>query len=175
MAIDIWPISAMAFPISQTIEIEGIINSYGDGQEQRVNTGLPRVRADGQGGVTNHIGLKSFSVKISRLQYLTNPVAGNSNLDNSVKELWNFFIKQFYDSVTNQPKWDSFYWYNPVENDDFSTWTGDSVSAGTNSRGEAVTEKTGRYRVRFASQSLTFDQLRYCIFDLGIDLVEVVA
>ena len=172
--VDIWPISYMAFPIGQSIAVEGVVNSYGDGQEQRINTGLPRTRADGQGGIGRYIGVRSFTVKVSRLQYLSNPVSTNAYLNNSAKELWKFFLKQFYDSVNNRPVWKSFYWYNPVENDNVDTWTGDDASNGRNSRNEIVLNTTGRYRVRFAGQEMTLNQLNYCIFDIGLELLEVV-
>ena len=174
MVVDVWPISYMAFPIAQSISVEGIVNSYGDGQEQRINTGLPRTRADGQGGVSRYVGVRQFTVKVSRLQYLSNPVSSNRQLNNSAKELWKFFLEQFYDARNERPVWKSFYWYNPVENDQVSTWTGDTSSNGRNSRNEVVRNTTGRYRVRFASQELTLNQLNYCIFDIGLDLLEVV-
>ena len=174
MAVAIWPISAMAFPIDQSIAVDTIVNSFGDGYEQRINTSVPRSRANNQGGVTTHVGVKSFKVRVSRLQWLTNPVSGNSNLDNSGKKLWEFYLARFYNSTTNKPQYESFYWYNPIENDQTDTWTGDSSSSGSNSRSEAVTNTTGRYLVKFPP-SLSFTQVKYCIFDIGLDLQEVVA
>ena len=164
----------MAFPMDHVLEVDGIINNFGDGYEQRLNTGLPRSRADGEGGVTSYIGVNVFTVNVPRLQWLTNPVSGNANLDNSTKVLWKFFKDRFYDVTNNVPQWESFYWYNPIENDDTDTWTGDTTSSGTNSRGEAVTEKTGRYLVRF-TQRMSRTQFVYCLFRFGLELREVPA
>lgn len=42
----------------------------------------------------------------------------------------------------------SFYAYNTAENDDTTTWTGDTVNNGTDSRGQAVSNTTGRYLMK---------------------------
>lgn len=174
MAPPIWPITLMAFPMDHQLLVDGVINSFGDGFEQRIVTGLPRLRADGEGGVSTYIGRNVFTVGVPRLQWLTNPIPGNANLDNSTKVLWNFYKDRFYNPSTNVPQWEAFYWYNPVENDDFSTWTGDTPNTGTNGRGEAVSEATGRYLVRFQT-GLTRTQFIYCLFRFEIELEEVAA
>lgn len=175
MAIAIFPISAAGLPLQSDLEIDGIINSFGSGFEQRLVTGLPRgPRADGEGSLTTYIGVNIFAVGLPQLLFQTQPVAGNANLDNSVRKLWDFYKARFYDATLNIPQWEAFYWYNPDENDDLTTWTGDSSSSGTNSRGEAVSEAIGRYLVRF-EQGLSRVRFVQCVFRFDLILKEVAA
>ena len=175
MAIPIFPISAAGLPLDSTLEIDGIINSFGDAYEQRLVTGLPRgPRADGEGDQSTYIGVNIFSVGLPQLLFQSQPVVGNANLDNSVRELWEFYKNRFYDAAANVPQWEAFYWYNPDENDDILTWFGDTVKAGTNSRGEAVTHETGRYLVRF-DQGLSRSRFVQCVFKFDLILREVAA
>jgi len=175
MAIPIFPVAAAGLPLTSDLEIDGIINSFGDGFEQRIVTGLPRgPRSDGEGGQSTYIGVNIFEVGLPQLLYPTQPVSGNANLDNSVRALWEFYKDRFYDATNNVPQWEAFYWYNPDENDDLSTWFGDTTKAGTNSRGEAVTEATGRYLVRF-DQRLSRIRFVQCVFRFNLTLREVAA
>ena len=175
MPIPIFPISNMFFPLITDLEIDGIINSFGDAFEQRIITGLPRgPRADGEGDQSTFIGVNIFTININNLQYITQPVTGNANLDNSVRELWKFYKDRFYDAANNVPQWEAFYVYNLDENDNLLIWTGDSSSSGNNSRGEAVTEKTGRYLVRF-EQQLSRSRFVSCLFRTNLTLREVAA
>jgi len=175
MAIPIFPISDMFFPLITDLEIDGLINSFGDAYEQRLTTGLPRgPRSDGEGAQSTYIGVNIFTITIDNLQYVTQPVSGNANLDNSVRKIWEFYKDRFYDAANNVPQWEAFYVYNLDENDDLSTWFGDTSKSGTNSRGEAVTEATGRYLVRF-EQQLSRSRFVACLFQVGITLREVAA
>lgn len=175
MAVSIFPISNMYFPLITDFEIDGLINSFGDAYEQRIVTGLPRgPRADGEGAQSTYIGVNIFTIQLDNLQYVTQPVTGNVNLDNSVRKLWEFYKDRFYDAANNVPQWEAFYVYNLDENDDLSTWFGDTTKAGTNSRGEAVTEATGRYLVRF-EQRLSRSRFVSCLFRGDLTLREVTA
>ncbi len=175
MAIPIFPVAAAGLPLDSALEVDGVINNFGDGFEQRIVTGLPRgPRSDGEGGQTTYIGVNVFSVGLPQLLFPTQPVVGNANLDNSVRALWGFYKDRFYDAVNNVPQWEAFYWYNPDENDDLLTWFGDVTKAGTNSRGEAVTEATGRYLVRF-DQGLSRQRFVQCVFKFNLVLREVAA
>ncbi len=175
MAIPIFPVAAAGLPLTSELEVDGLINSFGDGFEQRLVTGLPRgPRADGEGSLTTYIGVNIFTVGLPQLQFQSQPVSGNANLDNSVRLLWDFYKARFYNAATNVPQWEAFYWYNPDENDDLSTWFGDTTKAGTNSRGEAVSEKTGRYLVRF-EQGLSRERFVQCVFRFNLSLREVAA
>jgi hypothetical protein len=60
-----------------------------------------------------------------------------------------------------------------MENDDISTWKGSDADSGTNSRGEAVTNVTGRYFVRWAEPVMSVQQFYQCFFEIGLDLIEV--
>ena len=175
MAVPIFPISDWYFPLQIDLEVDGIINSFGDGYEQRIVTGLPRgPRSDGEGNQATFIGINIFSVVLDRLQYVTQPVSGNANLDNSIRKLWKFYKDRFYDATNNVPQWEAFYVYSLDENDDLSTFTGDTTSSGTNSRGESVDEKTGRYLVRF-EQQLSRTRFINCLFNANLVLREVAA
>ena len=175
MAIPIWPIEFMIFPLDSTLEIDGLINEFGDAYEQRFVTGLPRgPRSDGEGAQSTYISVNIFSVGINKIQYASQPVSGNANLDNSIRKLWEFYKDRFYNASTNVPQWEAFYWYNPDENDNTDTWFGDTSKSGINSRGEAVTEATGRYLVRF-EQVLTRSRFIRCLFKSNLVLREVAA
>ena len=85
MAVPIFPVSAAGLPLDSDLEIDGLVNSFGDAFEQRIVTGLPRgPRADGEGNLSTYIGVNIFSVGIPHLLFQTQPVGGNANLDNSI-------------------------------------------------------------------------------------------
>ncbi len=175
MAIPIWPIEFLVFPFTSDLEVDGLINSFGDGYEQRLVTGLPRgPRADGEGDQSTYIGVNIFNVGYNKLQFATQPVTGNANLDNSMRKLWEFYKDRFYNTSTGVPQWEAFYFYNADENDDVTTWFGDTSKAGTNSRGEAVSEATGRYLVRFEKR-LSRTRFIWCLFRGELLLREVAA
>lgn len=171
----IWPIPAIYIPFSTSLHVDAFINNFGDGFEQRIVNALPRgPRADGEGILNTFVGRFSFSPKLSNLRFpLQGAEDGNTNLDSSVRKLWKFYRERFYDSVTDTIKWESFYFYNLDENDKLSTWTGDTASSGTNGRGEAVTEKTGRYLTRFGSPDLTRERFVQHLFQITLELIEV--
>lgn len=172
----IFPISAIAVPLNQDWTVEAHIHGFGSGQEQRIVTEIPwGSRADGVGGSKTFVGTRRFSLISPRLLFRTQPVAGNANLDNSVEKIINFWRDLFYNSTTGKVQFQAFYWYNPNENDDTDTWTGDSVTSGTNSRGEAVTNVTGRYLVRLAEPKLSLSFFVRCLNQLGLEVVEVAA
>lgn len=175
MAVPIFPISNHYFPLRSDLTIDALVNSFGDGYEQRIVTGLPRgPRADGEGGQSTYIGVNEFTIVLKNVQYVTQPHATNANIDDSVRKLWSFFKARFYDAANRKPQWEAFYVYNLDENDDLTTWKGDTPAAGTNSRGEAVSEKTGRYLVRFDSK-LSRSRFVRCLFNFSIVLKEVAA
>ncbi len=159
----VFPMTAYAYPLTHELRVDAIVNSFGDGQEQRIITSLPRQRADGIGGVNTYIGVNVFKVGIPHAL-----MRGT----NSVEQLWDFYLKTFYENGVI--KYESFYWYNPQENDATSTWTGDTPSSGTNSRGEAVTNQTGRYKVRFAQPNLSKSLFMRCVTSFDLEFVEVV-
>lgn len=165
MATKVFPITAYAYPLDHTLRVDSIVNTFGDGQEQRIITALPRSRANGFGSISTYAGINTFTVTIPHIPY-------RGSLRDSVEVLWNFYQSCFYENGV--VKYDSFYWYNPQENDNTATWTGDTPSSGTNSRGENVTNATGRYRVRFADSTLTKSLFMRCTTSVGLELVEVV-
>lgn len=172
----IWPISVMTFPLDSELSVQGVVHSFGGIHEQRVIMDVPvGPRADGEGGQSTYVGRNTFLVGIDSLHYVSSSgslVPGNVNIDNAVRVLWRFYKNRFYDAATRTVQWEAFYWYNPDENDNVLTWTGDVASAGLNCFGEAVTEVTGRYLVRF-SQSLRRSRFRRFLFNFQLELIEV--
>ncbi len=178
MAIAIFPLHHIRVELIRDFEIPGaIINSFGRPYEQRIITSLPRgPRADGEGTLSTFVGESTFRLQFSDILYPSTPFgAGNTNLDNSIRALWSFFKDLFYDATANVVKWDPFYIYDPAENDDKTTWKGDTVANGTNSRSEAVTNQTGRYLVRTELAFLSISQVRSCFFNSSFVFVEVAA
>lgn len=172
----IWPISSLYFPLVHDLGVSGVVNSFGSGYEQRIITDIPRgPRADGEGDQTTYVGQNIFRIDIRNLQYNSMPHATNAAIDNSFSKLWNFYKSCFYDPATGQIFWQPFYIYNPTENDNVATWTGDVASAGVNSQNKAVTNLTGRYLVRFSSPNLSMTRFRQCLFRGGLTVVEVVS
>lgn len=170
----IFPISDLYFPLDSTLTVDGAVNPFGSGYEQRIITDYPRgPRADGEGNLTTYVGNNTFNVVIRNLKrdYAAHPT--NAHIRNSMKALWKFYKECFYDPLTGQIKWDPFYFYNLTENDNLDTWTGDVVSAGMNSFGEIVSNRTGRYLVRFVESTLNLSRFRGCLFSTGLALVEV--
>ena len=172
----IWPISAMTFPLDSELSVQGVVHPFGGLHEQRIIFDLPvGLRADGEGGRSTYIGRNIFRVGINNLSYVSSSgalVPGNPNIDNAVRTLWRFYKARFYDAITGEIKWEAFYWYNPDENDNVLTWTGDVASVGINCFGERVTEVTGRYLVRF-DQTLNRSRFRRFLFNFQIELIEV--
>ena len=176
MAAPIWPISAMTFPLDSTLSVEAVVHPFGGLHEQRVVMELPvGPRADGEGGLSTYIGRNTFQVGINRLSYVSSVgtvVPGNPNIDNAVRTLWSFYKARFFNVRTQVVQWEAFYWYNPDENDNVLTWTGDVASGGVNCFGEAVTNRSGRYLVRFG-QELSRNRFQRFLFNFQIELVEV--
>ena len=176
MATPIWPISNLYFPLEHELHVGSVVNSFGSGYEQRIVTDFPRgPRSDGEGGQSTYVGQNSFRLRVRNLNYDNVPEAKNPSIDNSFKKLWSFYKSCFYDPVTRQIFWKSFYVYNPTENDDISTWTGEIARAGVDSQGVAVTNITGRYRVRFSDSSLSLTRFRACLYNGTLTLIEVAA
>ena len=173
---EVFPISDLYYPLVHGILVDAVVNSFGAGYEQRIVTDFPRgPRADGEGGLTTFVGRNYFTLTINNLRYnnLINPL--NNEIDNSLKKLWNFYKATFYDARTGRIGWSAFYIYNPTENDNVRTWTGDVASAGVGSQGNAVTNLTGRYLVRFSESNFSMSRFRQCLFTGSIELNEVVA
>ena len=176
MALKVWPISDMYYPLVHNLQINSVINSFGSGYEQRIVTDFARgPRADGEGGQSKYVGQSMFTISLERLLYPFQPFSGNPNIDNSIRQLWKFYKECFYNPITGQVKWDAFYFYNLNENDNLDTWTGDVVSNGINFLGNPVTNETGRYIVRFAESNLSITRFKTCLFNTGLSFVEVAA
>ena len=172
----IWPIDAIYYPFVHTLKVDGHINSYGSGYEQRIVTDYARgPRADGEGGLTKYVGTNMFSVKMNNMLLTKNPHPSNAEIESSVVKLWQFYKSCFYDPATGRIGWDPFYFYSVNENDNVETWTGDVVSAGDNSRGVAVNNRIGRYLVRFQEPSLSITRFRTCLFNQDMAFQEVAA
>ena len=172
----IWPISNLYFPLVHSLNVGALVNSFGSGFEQRIITDYPRgPRSDGEGGQSKYLGQNTFSIRMRNLNYENSPEAVNANIDNSFKKLWSFYKSCFYDPMTGAIFWKPFFVYNPTENDDISTWTGDTVSAGRNSQGVIVHNFTGRYLVRFDAPTLSLTRFRACLYNGSLLLVEVAA
>jgi hypothetical protein len=173
MSVAIFPVSAIRRPLDTTFGFEGVVHSYGKPYEQRIITSLPYgPREDGTGSQGTYPGGHTFRIGHPHLHFRTQPVAGNANLDNSVDALWDFYLARIYDSTNQKLQWEAFYWYDPAINDDTDTWFGDTVKAGTNSRGEAVTNETGRYLVRFG-QEISKSDVMYLMWAFSLELIEV--
>jgi len=156
-----WPLTDFEVINSHIIRQKVHIHELGGGQEQRITNELAwGPRSDGLGTQTTHTGRHAFTISIKQLLYPANVYPTNANLDNSVIALITLFRDVFYSGGSEVFK--CFWFYNPQENDDFDTWTGTTVKAGTNSRGEAVDNIEGRYPVRFADPEISIDQIRWC-------------
>ena len=172
----IWPISKLYFPLAHILDVNATVNRFGSGYEQRIVTDYPRgPRADGEGGQSRYVGQNRFGIEFTNLLYENSPHPINADIDNSFKKLWNFYKSTFYNQITGEIFWQSFFFYNPTENDDVSTWTGETASAGRNSQGLAVTNITGRYTVRFEDAGLSLSRFRRCLFNGRLTLIEVAA
>ena len=172
----IWPISDLYLPLVHELQVDGVVNSFGSGYEQRIITDIPRgPRADGEGKQSIYVGTNIFQVTFSNLRLLDMSVPTNVHVNNSVRALWKFYKACFYDASTGQIFWRPFFFYSLLENDAVSTWTGSVNSAGINLRGEAVTNLTGRYLVRFSESTLSIDRFRHCLFSGSLTLIEVAA
>jgi hypothetical protein len=99
-------------------------------------------------------------------------------LEDSVEAAWTFFIELFYDDSIATPVigYPAFYYYDPLINDNKLTWKGDTAS-GTlqNSRGEDVTNVTGRYLVRFVESKFRKSHFIRCLTSFSLELIEVAA
>ena len=176
MPTKIWPVSHIYYPLDHRIDSDAVVNKYGAGFEQRITTDYPRgPRADGEGGVTTYIGTSTFSLNINNMRLSGGRHPTNADIENSIRKLWSFYKSCFYDPVTGRIGWDAFFFYNPNENDDYTTWTGETPSAGSNSKGEAVTNLTGRYLVRFMEPNMSISRFKTCFFNSSMELVEVAA
>ena len=176
MPTKIWPISNLYFPLVHVLNVNAVVNRFGSGYEQRIVTDYPRgPRSDGEGGQSRYVGQNLFGINFTNLQYVNTPSMINAAIDNSFKKLWEFYKSCFYDQATGRIDWQSFFFYNPTENDDVSTWTGEVASAGMSSVGLPVTNLTGRYRVRFEDSSLSLSRFRRCVFSGQLNLIEVTA
>lgn len=174
MAIEIFPGSRHTIESNHAVKINATVNSFGGIYEQRIVHDIPVTRQDGTLRNQKHTGRHELFIRAERLKFESFPVPGNANLNNSIEKIWQFFHdKIFYDSVADAAVWNSFYVYDKVENDDLSTWTGDTPSSGTNSRGQAVTEASGRYKVRLSTPEFSRDLLEGCFFGMGIPVLEV--
>lgn len=176
MAIPIFPVEAIRRPLESQFEIQTVINSFGYPYEQRIVTSLPYgPRESGWGTQRTYIGRSRFAVGIQHMRMRSQLVPGNANLNNGFEKLWEFYQDRFYNQTTRQIKYEAFYWYDPLVNDQKTTWTGDTSSNGFNSRMEAVTNVTGRYLVRFAESNLSRSCFRSCLVDMRLEFVEVAA
>ena len=176
----IWPVSDLYYPLNHSLQVDGVVNSFGSGYEQRILTDIPRgPRADGEGGFSTYVGRNSFQLTLNNMRLSDMAVPSNIHINNSVRALWKFYKSTFYDPVTERIFWQPFFFYNPIENDAHITWTGSVGSAGLNSRNEPVTNVTGRYLVRFFDITLSYSQFRSCLFNIGgggaLTLIEVAA
>ena len=171
----IFPVTTVVVPATHELSVDAFVHSFGSGQEQRIVNDLARTRADGMGGVTKYVGTNRFTIKYPKVAWNRSARTENALLEDDFKKAWEFFQDSFYDSVGDEISWQPFYWYNKAENDDLSTWTGSDASSGTNSRGESVSNTTGRYLVRWAEPIMSVQQFQQCFFEFGLDIVEVVA
>lgn len=166
MAYTLFPVAAMAYPLDHDLDIDAIVNSYGGGYEQRIVLDVARgPRSDGEGTQSTYVGQNKFTIGIPRIQATTQPdPSSNPLLDNSVDALWSFYKDRFYNSTTGEVQWQAFYWYNPGENADKTTWD----------VGDTAAMKKGRYLVRFGEPSMSKTQFIHSLYSFKIDLIEVV-
>lgn len=170
----IWPISDLYFPLVHVLNIGAKINPFGSGFEQRITTDIPRgPRSDGEGGQSIYVGQNVFRINTRNLKYKGIPYAANVNIENNIRKLWQFYKSCFYDPNTGRVMWEPFYFYNLTENDNISTWTGDTVNNGVNSVNDPVSNVTGRYLMRFDEPSMSITRFRSCLFSSSLILIEV--
>ncbi len=178
MAVKIFPVAAFGFPEDVEIDIKTTVNPLGGLREQRIVNDIPAgPRESGVGTQRTFIGRGTFSVGIPRVEFRGDPFPGNANLENSVEAAWIFFIELFYDDSIATPVigYPAFYYYDPLINDDKDTWKGDTVANGTNTRGEAVSNVTGRYLVRFVESKFKKSHFIRCLTSFSLELIEVAA
>ena len=174
MAIKIFPVGAMVFPLDNMLTIKSTVNPFGGLREQRIVNDLPEgPREDGTGSQRTFIGRNSWVVSIPHIEFRGDPFPGNSNLEDSVETLWQFFQDLFYDSANKIIGYPAFYFYDAIVNDDKDTWKGDTSANGTNSRGEAVTNVTGRYLGRFKESAMSRSAFVRCLTSFSLELIEV--
>jgi len=177
----IWPTSIPLVPLDHGIRIGGVVNSFGGIYEQRIINELPITRSPGvyysgsPAGVA-HVGRHELSFRFDKLVYSRSNRTDNSLLNDGFAAAWKFYLSLFYNSSTQRVGWSPFYLYNKGENDALATWTGsDAAGPANNSRGESCTNATGRYLVRLKEPYYSYKQLSMCLYELGLDVVEVAA
>ena len=166
----------MAFPLDNMLTIKSTVNPFGGLREQRIVNDLPEgPREDGTGSQRTFIGRNSWVVSIPHLEFRGDPFPGNSNLEDSVETLWQFFQDLFYNSTSKIIKYEAFYFYDAIINDNKLTWKGDTVVSNgyLNTRGEAVTNVTGRYLGRFKESSMSRSAFVRCLTSFSLELIEV--
>ncbi len=141
------------FPLPGEREYEEVEIPGSPGYERGVIRGPANSRADGTGSVSSYRGRNVFQI--------------------TVKDVLPFGAMDYFSEILDflQARKDAgneaFYWYNALENDCMATWTGDTASSGTNGAGVAVTNETGRYKVRFYGK-LPWNHNQPRVADIGV-------
>jgi len=173
----VFPIQAIRTPLDHEYQIKAVINTFGQGQEQRILPGgldTSLSRDDGTGTLAVFPVWRTWSISIRNIVFRSDPFSGNALLDDSLEKLLEFYHNLFYDSTNNKVRFLSFYWYDPGINDDRSTWLGSDSASGTNSLGETVYNTTGRFTVRFADGMISFSRMQRCLTSVdGLQVIEV--
>jgi phage-related protein len=130
--------------LTHSLKLSNHIVSMGDGFEQRVNKNLTFNHADGEGNNSSYKGINTFKLVFKNLPHVNN----NNNYD--ANKLWAFY-------KARNGSLDAFYFYNPSEG---------AIDTGGNNT-------TGRYLVRFTSDSLSRDNFMRHLYNYGLDVVEV--
>ena len=132
-------------PVRQELHFNTLVQSLGDGFEQRANKNLAYSRATGEGTVASYKGRNRFTITMDMLAHVNNDSSQMAN------KLWAFYKAQLGGFT-------AFYFYNPAE-----APTADATGVST----------TGRYLVRFEEQNLSRENFALKLFRSGISLIEV--
>ena len=176
----IWPVTVKTIPLGITLSVNAHVNKFGGLSEQRIVNDLPYQRASDGTGRYNQtfVGRFNFSVKYEQVFWDRPTRSENALLEDDLITAWRFFLDLHYDTTASNVQWLPFYWYNKGENDNLITWLGSDAPPSPpyyNTRGETVTNYTGRYLVRFVQSAMSVQQFRSCLFKFGLELIEVEA
>lgn len=142
MPVSVFPV-LVSYPTGHSLMLDLIVNSYGDGYEQRIVKNVAFSRADGEGTVSAYKGINRFSLKVDSAPY------GSTKKANV---LWAFFKARMNANC------EAFYLYVFPE------------AAAIDLTGVAT---VGRYLVRFAELNLTRELFTHQLFNHSLEVVEV--
>jgi hypothetical protein len=117
-------------PAVRGIRFANLVQSFGDGFEQRANLNLAWTRATGTGPVSAMKGIFNWRLQFRTMEH------SNNDITKVAVQIWRFYIARL-------GGWEPFYLYDPVE-----ALTPDLTGAST----------IGRHLVVFNEQNLEFEE-----------------